>query len=53
MRWFSNVLYVYCFLVIKGEINFYKVVKENDLEFVWKFLFEYYVNVNCKNNVSL
>lgn len=51
-RRFSNVLHVYCFSVTKGEINFHKAAKENDLESVRKLLSEYHVNVNCKNNVS-
>ncbi|XP_052699720.1 ankyrin repeat and death domain-containing protein 1A-like isoform X4 [Crassostrea angulata] len=36
----------------KGEINFHKAAKENDLESVRKLLSEYHVNVNCKNNLD-
>lgn len=47
------MFYTYiAFSVTKGEINFHKAAKENDLESVRKLLSEYHVNVNCKNNVS-
>ena len=45
----------FCFAlsVTKGEINFHKAAKENDLESVRKLLSEHRINVNCKNNVRL
>ncbi|XP_048736719.1 ankyrin repeat and death domain-containing protein 1A-like isoform X1 [Ostrea edulis] len=36
----------------KGEINFHKAARENDLESVRKLLSEHRVNVNCKNNLD-
>lgn len=39
-------------IMTKGEINFHKAAKENDLESVRKLLSEYHVNVNCKNNLD-
>ncbi|XP_062569543.1 ankyrin repeat and death domain-containing protein 1A-like isoform X1 [Saccostrea cucullata] len=36
----------------KGEVNFHKAARENDLESVRKLLSEHRINVNCKNNLD-